>query len=186
MLDVKRAIKQRAPRCAKALTQLHAAMRKLGDATESHEESSDPAVELNLFPAQTATIRNEADGVSTSPEFPDSLIEPLEAALEETESWLVKNQLAEFREALLALYFRMHSFRRTAEQYDERFVTIIESSPAMKVRQFCLDPSLLLRKALVRGNAAIFFSATLTPMDYYRTLLGVEPEDPVLQLHFRV
>jgi DNA excision repair protein ERCC-2 len=40
----------------------------------------------------------------------------------------------------------------------------------------------LLRNALARGNAAIFFSATLTPMDYYRTLLGGEPEDPVLQL----
>jgi DNA excision repair protein ERCC-2 len=29
-------------------------------------------------------------------------------------------------------------------------------------------------KALARGKAAIFFSATLTPMDYYRTLLGGE------------
>jgi Rad3-related DNA helicase len=185
ILDVKRAIQKAAPRCAKALTQLHKAMQQMGSATEPHEESfeaSDTAVELNLFPAKTAVIRNEADGVSTSLEFPDSLIEPLETALDETESWLVKNQPAEFREALLGLYFRMHSFRRTAELYDERFVTIIESDPAIKVRQFCLDPSLLLRKALARGKAAIFFSATLTPMDYYRTLLGGEPEDPVLQL----
>jgi len=185
ILDVKRAIKQEAPRCAKALTQLHTAMRKLGNTTESHEESfvaSDTAVELNLFPAKTAAIRNETNGVSTSPEFPDSLIDPLETALDETESWLVINQPAEFREALLALYFRMHSFRRTAELYDERFVTIIECDPAVKVRQFCLDPSLLLRKALARGKAAVFFSATLTPIDYYRTLLGGEPEDPVLQL----
>jgi DNA excision repair protein ERCC-2 len=183
--DVKRAIKQAAPRCSKALTQLHTAMRKLGDATEPHAESfeaSDTDVELNLFPAKTAAIRNEDNGVSTSPEFPDSLIEPLETALDKTENWLVKNQPAEFREALLGLYFRMHLFRRTAEHYDERFVTIIESDPAMKVRQFCLDPSLLLRKALARGTAAIFFSATLTPMDYYRTLLGGEPGDPGLQL----
>jgi DNA excision repair protein ERCC-2 len=185
ILDVKRAIKKAAPRCAKALTQLHNAMRKLGNAIEPHEESfeaSDTAVELNLFPAKAATIRQEENGVSTSPEFPDSLIEPLEAALGEAESWLVKNQPAKFREALLALYFRMNSFRRTAELYDERFMTIIENDPDVKVRQFCLDPSLLLRKALARGKAAIFFSATLTPMDYYRTLLGGEPEDPVLQL----
>jgi len=185
ILDVKCALKQGAPRCSKALTQLHAAMRQLGNATEPHEESfavSDTAVELNLFPAKTAAIGNEADGVSTSPVFPDSLIEPLETALGEAENWLVKNQPAEFREALLGLYFRMHSFRRTAELYDERFVTIFESGPAMQVRQFCLDPSLLLRQALARGHAAIFFSATLTPMDYYRTLLGGEPGDPVLQL----
>jgi DNA excision repair protein ERCC-2 len=87
-----------------------------------------------------------------------------------------------FREALLALYFRLHSFRRTAEVYDERFVTIIEKGSAIKVRLFCLDPSLLLRNALARGKATIFFSATLTPVDYYRTLLGGAPEDPVLQL----
>jgi DNA excision repair protein ERCC-2 len=185
ILDVKRAIKQGAPRCAKALTLLHTALRKLGNMNAPLEdlvEASDTAVELNLFPAKIAAIRSEQAGVSTSPEFPESLIEPLETALDEAESWLVKNQPAEFREALLGLYFRMHSFRRTAELYDERFVTIIETESAVKVRQFCLDPSLLLRKALARGKAAVFFSATLTPIDYYRTLLGGEPDDPVLQL----
>ena len=185
LLDVKRAISKATPRCAKALAQLHTAMRKLSNATDPQEEpveASDPSSELNLFPVKAATIRKQDDGVSTSLEFSESLIEPLEAALDEAERWLVKNQPADFREALLALYFQLHSFRRTAEAYDERFVTIIESDPAIKVRQFCLDPSLLLRKALARGKAAIFFSATLTPMDYYRTLMGGDPEDPALQL----
>ena len=185
IVDVKRAIKRAAPRCSKALTQLHTAMRKLGRPIEAHEESieaSDTTVELNLFPEKAATIRPGENGVRTSPEFPDSLIEPMETALDETENWLAKNQPAEFREIVLALYFRMRSFRRTAELYDEHFVTLVNPAPEVKVRQFCLDPSLLLRKAQARGQAAIFFSATLTPMDYYRTLLGGEPEDPVLQL----
>jgi len=185
LLDVKRAIQKAAPRCAQALAQLHTALRQLGHATEPDEETietSDPSVELNLFPANAATLRKQDDGTITSSEFPQSIIEPLEEALDEAEKWLVKNQPAEFREALLALYFRLHSFRRTAEAYDERFVTIVESDLGIKVRLFCLDPSLLLRKALARGKAAIFFSATLTPMDYYRTLLGGAPEDPILQL----
>ncbi|MBC8097264.1 MAG: ATP-dependent DNA helicase [Akkermansiaceae bacterium] len=184
LLDVKRVIKNAAPRCARALAQLHTTLRKLGGPAEAPEETieaSDSSVELNLFPVKEATIRKLGSGVNTSREFPESIIEQLETALDEAEKWLVKNQPAEFREALLALYFRLHSFRRTAEVYDERFVTIIESDPA-RVRLFCLDPSLLLRKALARGKAAIFFSATLTPMDYYRTLLGGEPDDPVLQL----
>jgi DNA excision repair protein ERCC-2 len=185
LLEVKRAIRRAAPRCAKALSQLHAAMRQLIRTLEPQEEpieASDPSSELNLFPVKAATINEQVSGVSTSFEFPESVIEPLEAALNEAEKWLVKNQPAEFREALLALYFRLHSFRRTAEAYDERYVTIIKSEPTTKVRLFCLDPSLLLRKAQARGKAAIFFSATLTPMDYYRTLLGGDPEDPVLQL----
>jgi DNA excision repair protein ERCC-2 len=160
-------------------------MQKLGDPSATSEPSFEPSdtdVELNLFPTKPSVILKEQDGVSTSPQFPDNLIEPLETALDEAEKWLVQNQPTDFREALLGLYFRMHSFRRTAEIYDERFVTIIETESAVKVRQFCLDPSLLLRKALARGKAAVFFSATLTPIDYYRTLLGGEPEDPVLQL----
>jgi len=187
ILEVKRAITRVAPRCAKALAQLHMAMRKLSNSAEPPEEpaeaeASDPASELNLFPVKSTTLQEQDDGVRTSLEFPESIIEPLEAALDEAEKWLVKNQPATFREALLALYFRLHSFRRTAEVYDERFVTIVESDPITKVRLFCLDPSLLLRKALALGKAAIFFSATLAPVDYYRTLLGGAPEDPILQL----
>jgi len=185
ILDVKRAVKQAAPRCAKALARLHLAMRKLADPTAHPDESveaSDPSVELNLFPVKAAAVRDETHGVSTRCEFPETLIALLEAALTEAETWLVQNQPAGFRAELLALYFRLHSFRRTAELYDERYVTIIENVPALTVRLFCLDPSRLLRQALARGKAAIFFSATLTPMDYYRTLLGGTPEDPGLQL----
>ena len=200
ILEVRRAIKQAAPRCAKALAKLNSGMRKLGGPTAYPEEPvevSDPSVELNLFPAQAAAASKPAPnssglkslaarggkiGVSTSREFPETLIALLEAALAEAETWLAQNQSAEFREDLLALYYRLHSFRRTAELYDERYVTIIENAPSVKVRLFCLDPSFLLRQALARGHAAVFFSATLTPMDYYLTLLGGTPEDPVLQL----
>jgi len=110
------------------------------------------------------------------------LIPSLEDALKETEAWLALNEPADFREALLELYFRLHSFQRTAELYDERYVTIVEPGASVGVRLFCLDPSFLLRRALGRGKTAVFFSATLTPIDYYRSLLGGSPEDPLLQL----
>jgi DNA excision repair protein ERCC-2 len=183
--DVKRAIKQSVPRCARALTKLNTALRQLGDPAKSSAElpeASDPSVELNLFPASAPVARAGSSSVRTCYEFPDSLSPLLEAALTEAETWLAQNQPAEFREALLALYFRLRSFQRTAELYDERFVTLIEHAPAVKVRLFCLDTSHLLREALSRGKAAIFFSATLTPLDYFRTLLGGDPEDPVMQL----
>ncbi len=182
---VKRAIKQAVPRCARALTKLHSAMRQLGDTSASPDEpleASDPSVELNLFPAQAPVVRDARSGVSTSRELPETLLPVLDAALAEAETWLAQNQPASFREDLLALYFRLRSFRRTAELYDDRFVTLIEKSPTVRARLFCLDPSHLLREALARGKAAVFFSATLTPMDYYRTLLGGTTNDPVLQL----
>jgi len=185
ILDAKRAIKQAVPRCARALAKLLSEMNQLGSPDTTSEEPveiSDPSIELNLFPVQATTVQIEKAGVPTSREVPERLIEFVEAALTEAETWLAQNKPAGFREDLLTLYFHLHSFRRTAELYDEHYATIIETIPSLKVRLFCLDPSTLLRQALARGTAAIFFSATLTPMDYYRTLLGGMPEDPVLQL----
>ncbi len=185
ILEVKRAVRQSLPTLAKALTKLHSGMLLLANPSgPSNEptEVSDPSVELNLFPAQSAAPRPvDKTGVNSLRELPESFLTLVEAALTESELWLVQNEPSEFREDLLALYFQLHSFRRTAEVYDERYVTIVESAPP-KVRLFCLDPSHLLREAMTRGKATIFFSATLTPIDYYRTLLGGSPEDPVLQL----
>jgi DNA excision repair protein ERCC-2 len=185
ILAVRRVIQPTVPRCAKALAKLNSEMRKLIGPTASPAgpvEASDPAVELNLFPAQPPVMPGGKSDINTRRELPQTLIPLLAAALAEAEAWLVQNQPAGFREELLALYYRLNSFGRTAEIYDEHFVTIIENGPSVKVRLFCLDPSALLRQALTRGKSAIFFSATLTPMDYYRTLLGGAPEDPVLQL----
>jgi len=55
----------------------------------------------------------------------------------------------------------------------------------LSLRTVCLDPSRILSDRLSRGNSAVFFSATLTPADYYRDVLGgdrnsrtVEVESP--------
>jgi len=182
--EVRRALKNSVPRCARALSKLHSALCKLTDPDKSAEfaEASDPSVELNLFPATTPPARTGNDGIRTSHQFPESLEPLVEKSLTEAETWLAQNQPASFREELLALYFHLRSFQRTGELYDERYVTIIENAPAVKLRLFCLDPSHLLRQALERGKATIFFSATLTPLDYFRAVLGGATEDPALQL----
>ncbi len=200
ILDVRRAIRTALPRCAKTLSRLSAALRKLDGSTEQPDSTAEPTdspVELDLFsPGSTDTtphpaaltagerfeIHNQTGGIITSREFPVHLTPLLNQALKEAEVWLARNQPAEFREDLLQLYFRLQSFQRTAELYDERYVTIIEGGPSARVRLFCADPSCLLRQALARGKATVFFTATFTPIDYYCTLLGGSPEDPRLQL----
>jgi DNA excision repair protein ERCC-2 len=186
ILDVRRAIKQAVPRCAKALTKLRSEMRRLGNPAAldmEPTEVSDPSIELDLFPIQpAAAAKVPASDANTVRHLPETLPPLVEAALGAAETWLVRNEPAPFREDLLALYFRLRSFQRTADLYDERYVTIVEPGPAVKVRLYCLDPSHLLRETLARGKAAVFFSATLTPLEYYRALLGGSPEDPVVQL----
>ncbi len=185
ILEVKRAINNTVPRCAKALTKLHSALRHLNDPAVDADEpldGSDPSVELNLFPPETGAVADRNKSIITLSELPEILIPLLDSALKEAETWLVQNLPSAFRDDLLALYFRLHTFGRTAGIYDERYVTIVQGGPERKVRLFCLDPSHLLREALARGKSAVFFSATLTPLEYFRRVLGGSPEDPVLQL----
>ena len=196
--EVRRAIKVSLPRCARTLSKLASAIRKLAAPNRAAlEPDSQDSAESDLFltdnspapvqsslpfvPDRDAALDRRA-GVQARRELPPDLAPLLEDALREAEAWLARNQPAEFRPGLLELYFRLQSFARTADLYDERFVTLLESGRFSRVRLFCLDPSFLLRQALERGQAALFFSATLTPLEYYRDLLGGGSEDPVLQL----
>jgi DNA excision repair protein ERCC-2 len=187
---VQRAIKDPLPRCARALGRLSAAMRKLCRASAEAEETGEGAAlggEMDLFADKGSEHSIDksilcSDPITITRELPAPLPPLVDEALKEAEGWLARNEPAEFRPDLLELYFRLRSFRRTAQVYDERFVTMVEPGPSARVRLFCLDPSLLLQQALDRGRAALFFSATLTPREYYQALLGGRPEDRWLPL----
>lgn len=93
--------------------------------------------------------------------------------INQSEEWLVKNEGSELHEKLLELYFNALTFMRTAEFYDDRYITYAENTREdTKIKLFCLDPSHLLSEAIKRGRTAIFFSATLSPLDYFSEILG--------------
>ncbi|MFA6472387.1 MAG: ATP-dependent DNA helicase, partial [Candidatus Latescibacterota bacterium] len=104
---------------------------------------------------------------------PSTLFPLLRKFLSVTERWLILNRKASFRDELLDLYFVVHSFMRTAERYDERYVSLYEKKgDDIALKLFCIDPSNHLKETLERGSSAIFFSATLTPADYFRKIFG--------------
>jgi DNA excision repair protein ERCC-2 len=195
LTDVKRATRSALPRFARALTKLISEIKKLkgGAESEAHELDS-PGADMDLFSTKKMTplnpstsggvIRREGGRTATTfKQFPQDLTPPLERTIEIAEEWLTQNQPTEFRDGLLQIYFQLYAFQRTAELYDERFVTLVEQGELERIKLFCLDPSALLQKALARGRSAILFSATLSPIDYFRELLGGKEEDPVLQLN---
>jgi len=120
-------------------------------------------------------------------ELPEELALALEQFLAEAEAWLARNQPAPFREELLQLYFEVFRFVRTAEWFDEDYVLIAEGgsereAEGWRLRLFCLDPARRLGAALERGRAAVFFSGTLSPLEYFRRVLGGGAGDATLQL----
>lgn len=100
--------------------------------------------------------------------------------IERSEKWLLKNRNTEGFEQLLQLFFDAISFIRISEFYDNKYVTYVETKKnEVKVKLFCLDPSYLLSEVIKKGISAIFFSATLTPLDYFREILGGNKEDDI-------
>jgi len=83
----------------------------------------------------------------------------------------------------LQLYFESLHFLAIADLYDHRYVTYAEKrQKEVIIRLFCLDPSFLLAEALKRGSSAVLFSATLSPLPYFRDILGGTEEDKILAL----
>lgn len=84
---------------------------------------------------------------------------------------------------LLEVYFQAQKFIKIASLYGEQFITYLDIYKSeVKIKLFCLDPALLLTKMGKGYQAKIFFSATLTPANYYKTLLGGTPEDYVMSI----
>jgi DNA excision repair protein ERCC-2 len=83
----------------------------------------------------------------------------------------------------MQLYFNALFFMVISEFYDKRYVTYTEElNNDVAVQMLCLDPSALLSEALKRGSSAVLFSATLTPLAYFREILGGSEEDKTLAL----
>jgi Rad3-related DNA helicase len=83
----------------------------------------------------------------------------------------------------LELFFEVLSFVKTAENYDSHYTTLLDRSGGdLSVKLFCIDPSFLLSERMKAGRAAILFSATLTPLDYFSSVLGGDDNSDKLML----
>ena len=105
--------------------------------------------------------------------LPEELLKAVREFNQKAEDWLVLNQAAEFRQALLTFYFLCSNYLRTAEYFDTFYVSYFErqGQSDLKAKLFCLDPAPMLAAPLERSQSTIFFSATLLPMDYFMKLL---------------
>jgi len=84
---------------------------------------------------------------------------------------------------LLNLYLEANMYLMVSELYNEHYTTLIETrAKDVSVTLFCLDPSAVIAEGLSRGMSSIIFSATLTPLNYYREILGGTPEDTIISL----
>ncbi|MFD2043601.1 ATP-dependent DNA helicase [Ornithinibacillus salinisoli] len=114
-------------------------------------------------------------------ELDETIVGLLETFIVEAEVELARNDDA--NQLLLDTYFAAQAFVKISKLYDERFITYVEVFQSeVRMKLFCLDPSQLIQKMSKGYRSKIFFSATLTPADYYKNLLGGSTEDYVISI----
>lgn len=108
---------------------------------------------------------------------------PITKLITQMEPFLIEKKDHPDYEKVLEFYFGLITFIKISEFFDEHYVTSIENDGRnMVLKLYCVDSSYLLSLALKRGRAAILFSATLTPLEYHRELLGGNNEDYHIKL----
>ncbi|XCP84327.1 ATP-dependent DNA helicase [Roseburia hominis] len=85
----------------------------------------------------------------------------------------------EIREQVLELYFNIRAFLGIYDRLDENYVIYTEllEDGRFMLKLFCVNPAANLQEFLDMGNSAVFFSATLLPIQYYKKLLSTESDN---------
>ena len=128
---------------------------------------------INSWLLKMRKLSENFNGYFNENELPENFFPILKNFLKSTEKWLSQNIKTSFRKKLLETYFEVLSFYRISELFDKNYTTCYEKeNKDFKMKLFCINPSKLLNKTLERCNSAIFFSATMTPFDYFKDILG--------------
>jgi DNA excision repair protein ERCC-2 len=157
VLDLQHALKPHLPELAKKLGAMNKILLEIRKACQAEDKQ--------------ALVEHEP---------PEKLLKAIREFSQKAEDWLVMNQAAAFRQALLEFYFLCSNYLRTAEYFDTCYVSYFErqGQADLKAKIFCLDPAPMLASPLERSQSTVFFSATLLPMDYFMKLLTGDAEYP--------
>lgn len=83
------------------------------------------------------------------------------------------------KEEILDFYFGISQFLNIYELVDESYEIYGEqvSASSFMLRLYCIHPANNLTNCIEKGNATIFFSATMLPINYYKELLHDDEDD---------
>lgn len=97
----------------------------------------------------------------------------------EFDTYLEEHKDVELEDEVRQFYFDIRNFLNISELIDENYVIYVENGEdgRFRLKLFCVNPAVNLGEYLKKGRSAVFFSATLLPMSYYRRLLSCRQDD---------
>ena len=145
---------------------------------------------LTLLQAKPGIALSEAggQGFRTTDVAPTSLLDPINRFLIAAEPLLQEKEEEDkepppWQDDLVGLFFDLLHFRNTLDLFgDEYRVLQMGRSRSFTLRLMCLDPSVMLDRRMECARSTILFSATFSPLSYFRKMLGGRAEDPTLRL----
>lgn len=155
LFTLRKKIRKHFPKLARALDKASRQMLELEEDLKASQNPYQVLSNSGVLPVTLLTISGE-----------------LEEILEE------KNLEEELRKEILEFYFVVRDFLNVSELVDENYVVYTEcfGENDFRLRLFCVNPAANLSEYLKKGRSAVFFSATLFPMLYYRELLTTETD----------
>ena len=136
-------------------------------------------------------VENESDlregsltGFVSQSEMPVGLSDAFSELLGVAENLLARRELPQVAHAELSrIVYELRDIHGRFSLYSSKYRSFISrKDDQLLYRALCLDPSEILEKRLALGGSAVLFSATLTPTDYYRNVLGGSDGDDQLDL----
>lgn len=141
-----------------------AARRALAEATQ----------QLRNAPESPSSTPGHHDGRTAHPDLPAALVAACRTAAGTLEKVLVTLKPGMPLTGWIEPWFALQDWLRAADAFDDTCRLL--RSPSGETTIFCADPSARLRRDVEGLRSAVFFSATLSPPDYFTDLLGAGPE----------
>ena len=168
----------------------------LGELSIAKKAAKEAGGVLNstLFPFLKEELREDKDGalvgathLSDVPSRLYTLFDELSHILEEEIYSNLRADDDEAEQRLSALrnyYYKIRKFSSILARFDSSYeMFIFYENGEIRTKLFCLDTGPVIKEKLSLGHGAVLFSATLSPLDYYRSILGGERSDEVLEVN---
>ena len=144
------------------------AMRRLGKLCTEHRQKNEDGTESGYY-------------LNHAPL--ESFHKTVNESCNKLDQFLKKNSEHPMAEQINGMLSELRRFSTLTEYYDSRFLTYIELVQGkVSVQIFCLDPSSILNAAMNRARAAVLFSATMSPPEYFVDVLGGGKQADVVEL----
>ncbi len=147
-----------------------------------------------LYPLVKEEIRDTGDGIKCGAAHTGSVPEKLYSLINDLAMVLEKEIYDNFRaddeekdERLSYLndyYYRLTKFSKILSRFDSSYeLFVFYEDGKISIKLFCLDTGAVIKERLSKGYSALLFSATLTPLNYYKAILGGDRSDEALEVN---